>query len=65
MIRALAHLRKQHPRSEHLRRCAAYYRKHKHRMDYAGLKAGGLPIGRGEDILAPIVVACLGTDLAV
>lgn len=47
VIRALDHLRKQHPRSEHLRRCAAYYRKHKHRMDYAGLKAAGLPIGSG------------------
>lgn len=47
VIRALDHLRKQHPRSEHLRRCAAYFRKHKHRMDYAGLKAAGLPIGSG------------------
>ena len=47
VIRALDHLRKQHPRSEHIRRCAAYFRKHKHRMDYAGLKAAGLPIGSG------------------
>lgn len=47
VIRALDHLRKQHPRSEHLRRCAAYFRKHRHRMDYAGLKAAGLPIGSG------------------
>jgi hypothetical protein len=47
VIRALDYLRKQHPRSEHLRRCAAYFRKHKHRMDYAGLKAAGLPIGSG------------------
>lgn len=47
VIRALDHLRKQHPRSEQIRRCAAYYRKHKHRMDYAGLKAAGLPIGSG------------------
>jgi hypothetical protein len=47
VIRALDHLRKQHPRSEHLRRCAAYFRKHRHRMNYAGLKAAGLPIGSG------------------
>lgn len=47
VIRALDHLRKQHPRSEHLRRCAAYFRKHRYRMDYAGLKAAGLPIGSG------------------
>jgi hypothetical protein len=47
VIRALDHLRQQHPRSEHIRRCAAYFRKHKHRMDYAGLKARGLPIGSG------------------
>jgi hypothetical protein len=47
VIRALDHLRKQHPRSEHLRRCAAYFRKHRHRMDYAGLQAAGLPIGSG------------------
>jgi hypothetical protein len=25
----------------------AYFRKHKHRMDYFGLKAAGLPIGSG------------------
>jgi hypothetical protein len=47
VIRALDHLRKQHPRAEHIRRCAAYFRKHRHRMDYAGLKAAGLPIGSG------------------
>jgi hypothetical protein len=47
VIRALDYLRKQHPRAEHLRRCAAYFRKHRHRMDYAGLKADGLPIGSG------------------
>lgn len=47
VIRALDYLRSQHPRSEHLRRCAAYFRKHRHRMDYAGLKAKGLPIGSG------------------
>jgi hypothetical protein len=47
VLRALDHLRKQHPRAEPIRRCAAYFRKHRHRMDYAGLKAAGLPIGSG------------------
>ena len=47
VIRALDHLRKQHPRAEHIRRCAAYFRKHRHRMDYAGLKAAGFAIGSG------------------
>jgi hypothetical protein len=47
VIRALDHLRKQHPRSEKLRRCAAYYRKHRHRMNYAALRDAGLPIGSG------------------
>lgn len=47
VIRALDHLRKQHPRAEHIRRCAAYFRKHRHRMNYAELKAAGLPIGSG------------------
>jgi hypothetical protein len=46
VIRALDHLRKHHPRSEHIRRWA-YFRKHRHRMDYTGLKAAGLPIGSG------------------
>jgi hypothetical protein len=47
VIRALDHLRTQHPRSEHIRRCAAFFRKHRRRMDYAGLKAAGFPIGSG------------------
>jgi len=47
VIRALDHLRRQHPHNAHIRRCAAYFRKHRHRMDYAGLKAAGLPIGSG------------------
>lgn len=47
VIRALDYLRKQHPRAEHIRRCTAYFRKHRHRMDYAKLKENGLPIGSG------------------
>lgn len=47
VIRALDHLRKQHPRADHIRRCAAYYRKHRRRMDYAGLQAAGFAIGSG------------------
>ena len=47
VIRALEHLRKQHPRLEVIRRCASYFRKHRHRMDYATLRNAGLPIGSG------------------
>lgn len=47
VIRALDHLRKQHPRRDELRRCAAYFRKHRRRMDYAELRAAGLMIGSG------------------
>jgi hypothetical protein len=47
VIRALARLHRANPRSDALRRCVAYFRRHRHRMDYAGLKARGLPIGSG------------------
>lgn len=47
VIRALDYLRKQFPQRADIRRCAAYYRQHRHRMQYADLKARGLPIGSG------------------
>jgi len=47
VIRAIDHLRKKHPRREEIRRCAAYFRKHRSRMNYAGLTAQKLPIGSG------------------
>jgi len=47
VIRALDHLRKQFPRRDEIRRCAAYYRKHRARMNYAALRAEGLMIGSG------------------
>ena len=47
VIRALDYLRKKHPRRDVLRRCAAYFRKHRHRMRYAALVERGLPIGSG------------------
>jgi len=47
VIRAIDHLRKKHPRREEIRRCAAYFRKHRNRMNYAGLTAQKLPIGSG------------------
>ena len=47
VIRALDYLRKKQPRRDAIRRCAAYFRKHRHRMQYAALVERGLPIGSG------------------
>jgi len=47
VIRAIDYLRKKHPRRDALRQCAAYFRKHRHRMQYASLVKRGLPIGSG------------------
>ncbi len=47
LIRALDHLRTRFPRRDKIRRCAAYFRKHRKRMAYAETKARGLPIGSG------------------
>lgn len=46
-IRALAYLKRKHPKNETIRRAVAYFRKHKARMRYAELRAAGLPIGSG------------------
>lgn len=47
VIRKLDYLRKKFPQRADIRLCAAYFRKHRHRMQYAALKARGLPIGSG------------------
>lgn len=47
VIRALDYLRKKHPHRIEIRRCAAYFRKHRHRMNYAQFRGRGLPIGSG------------------
>jgi hypothetical protein len=47
VIRALDHLRKKCPRNQVIDRCAAYFRKHRRRMNYAAVKAQGLMIGSG------------------
>lgn len=47
VIRALDYLRKKFPQRAAIRLCAAYFRKHRHRMHYAALKKRGLPIGSG------------------
>lgn len=47
VIRAIDYMRKKHPNRIEIRRCAAYFRKHKHRMNYAALLERGLPIGSG------------------
>jgi hypothetical protein len=47
IIRALVHLRDQHPRSKTLKRELKYFRSRRHRMRYADLVAAGLPIGTG------------------
>jgi hypothetical protein len=47
VIRSLIHLRDKHPRSERIATELAYFRKRRHRMRYAEMKAQGLPIGTG------------------
>lgn len=47
IIRALIHLRDTHPHRKKLATELAYFRKHRHRMHYARLKAMNLPIGSG------------------
>jgi hypothetical protein len=47
VIRALRHLREEHPRSKIIARELAYFRSRRERMRYAALRARGLPIGSG------------------
>ncbi len=47
VIRALRHLRKKHPLKKGIKRELAYFRKNRHRMNYADLAAQNLPIGSG------------------
>ncbi len=47
IIRALVHLRDQHPRNKTLKKELKYFRSRRHRMRYADLSVAGLPIGTG------------------
>ena len=47
VIRALRHLRDKYPRRKRIRQVLGYFRRNRHRMDYAGAAARGLPIGSG------------------
>ena len=47
VINALAYQHRKHPRRKKLSSELKYFRTNRHRMDYAGLKARGLPIGSG------------------
>ena len=47
VIRALRYLHKRYPRREVIARELAFFRKNKHRMDYATLEGRKLPIGSG------------------
>jgi hypothetical protein len=47
VIRALVHLRDTHPRSHKIERELWYFRRNRHRMHYAEIKAKGYPIGSG------------------
>ena len=47
VIRALLHLRKEHPRSKVLKTELNYFRKGRHKMQYASVAASNLPIGTG------------------
>jgi hypothetical protein len=47
VIRALRHLRDEHPHSKIISRELAYFRRNRGRMRYAWLRARGLPIGSG------------------
>lgn len=48
VIRALAFQRDEHPRNKIIRKELKYFRKHRHRMNYADVAAQGLPIGTGS-----------------
>ena len=43
VIRALRHLRSQHPGNERIAQALGYFRNNQHRMGYAEAKAQGLP----------------------
>ena len=47
VIRALVYLRSCHPRSKKIAKELKYFRRNRHRMDYAGMAKRGLPIGSG------------------
>ena len=47
VIRALKHLSTKHTAKQSIRKELAYFRSHRHRMQYAGMKARGLMIGSG------------------
>lgn len=47
VIRALKHLASKHPRNQLVRASLTYFRKNHRRMQYAEMKAKGLPIGSG------------------
>lgn len=47
VIRSLVHLRNTHPRSRKIETELWYFRRNRHRMRYAALKAKGYPIGSG------------------
>ena len=47
VIRALVHLRDRHPRRTKIAKELKYFRRNRHRMNYAELKAKNLPIGSG------------------
>ncbi len=47
VINAIAYRRRKHPRRKSLARELGYFRRNRHRMDYAGAQALKLPIGSG------------------
>ena len=48
VIRALAFQRDEHPHSKVIKKELKYFRKHRHRMNYAEVATRGLPIGTGS-----------------
>jgi hypothetical protein len=47
VIRALDYLKRKHSKSGRVRQVLAYFRRHRHKMQYAAFRARGLPIGSG------------------
>lgn len=47
VIRALVYLKGKHPRRRRIAQVLGYFRRHRHRMAYAGLRERHLPIGSG------------------
>ena len=56
VIRGLRYLGRKHPRRKRIKEVLGYFRRNRHRMDYAGAAARGLPIGSGVEAACKTLV---------